>query len=327
MSKKNNEGRTVKMKEYDFHSRYNVARKWLIFWCLFIGIGAVFGSSCMLIKPDGSILHMQEMLPYFQVLPFSKYLFQNYIFPGIALLIVNGISNLIATYFLFKKKPIGDFLGMLFGITLMMWICIQFVIFPPNVLSISYFIFGLVQTGTGFACTTFRKQEAFVFDEKEYTNINSDSKTLVLYFSRMGYVRKKAYEIANEEHAAICEVKAKERTLGTLGFWWCGRFGMHCWPMKIESLLVNPAEYDKIIICSPIWVFHIAAPIRQLCMNLSIVLQDTKVAENVHYVIVHFEKSVFRSAIAEMDGLLKINHKSARSICCKRGKYLFNKEL
>ena len=30
-------------------SRYQTARKWLIFWTLFIGIGAVAGAACMLI--------------------------------------------------------------------------------------------------------------------------------------------------------------------------------------------------------------------------------------------------------------------------------------
>lgn len=275
----------------------------------------------MLIKPDGSLLQMQSMIPYFQVLPFSKYLFQNYIFPGIALLIVNGISNLVAAFLLIKNTKTGCFLGMLFGITLMLWICIQFVIFPMNFLSTSYFFFGLAQAITGFACLIFFKQEHFHFDIKEYSDINPSSKTLVLYFSRMGYVRRKAYEIANMEKAAICEVKATERTEGTSGFWWCGRFGMHGWPMNIEPLEVNPETYDKVVICTPIWVFRIAGPIRQLCRDLNGSIK------NVSYVIVHFEKLGFSSAVAEMDQLLGVTHQSAHSICCKRGKYCFDKEV
>lgn len=73
-------------------SRYQTARKWLIFWTLFIGIGAVAGAACMLIEPSGSIMGMDAMLPYFQVLPFASVLFQNFTFSGIALLIVNGLA-------------------------------------------------------------------------------------------------------------------------------------------------------------------------------------------------------------------------------------------
>lgn len=114
----------------------------LLLWTLFIGLGAVYGSSLMFIDPSGSLLHMDSLLPYFQVLPFSKYLFQDYLFSGFALLIVNGLSNLTAAYLLIKNKRTGIILGMIFGVTLMLWICIQFIIFPFNMMSTSYFIFG-----------------------------------------------------------------------------------------------------------------------------------------------------------------------------------------
>lgn len=58
----------------------------------------------MLIDPSGKALRMDGLLPYFQVLPFSEYLFQDYIFSGIALLIVNGISNLTAAVLIMMKK-------------------------------------------------------------------------------------------------------------------------------------------------------------------------------------------------------------------------------
>ena len=43
-------------------ARYNTARKWLIFWTLFIGIGAVAGGLSMIIDPSGKALHMDAML-------------------------------------------------------------------------------------------------------------------------------------------------------------------------------------------------------------------------------------------------------------------------
>lgn len=57
---------------------------------------------------------------------FSEILFQDLTFSGIALLIVNGITNIVASIFLFLNKKIGAILGGIFGVTLMLWICIQF---------------------------------------------------------------------------------------------------------------------------------------------------------------------------------------------------------
>ena len=48
------------------HSRFQTARKLLIFWTFFIGLGAVAGAAAMLIDPSGRALGMDAMLPYFQ---------------------------------------------------------------------------------------------------------------------------------------------------------------------------------------------------------------------------------------------------------------------
>ncbi|MBO4837406.1 MAG: hypothetical protein J5564_06900 [Clostridia bacterium] len=132
-------------------SHFNTARKLLIFWTLFIGIGAVAGGLSMIIDPSGKALHMDGMLPFFQVLPFADVLFQDFLFSGFALLIVNGLTNLTAAVLLLRRKKTGVILGGIFGITLMLWICIQFCIFPLNFMSSIYFVFGLCQAVTGFA--------------------------------------------------------------------------------------------------------------------------------------------------------------------------------
>lgn len=41
-------------------SRFESARKWLILGTLFIGIGAVGGTACMLAAPDGSLLGLHR---------------------------------------------------------------------------------------------------------------------------------------------------------------------------------------------------------------------------------------------------------------------------
>lgn len=294
--------------------RYNKTRKVLIFWCLFIGIGAVAGAIGMLSDPTGKAMGMDAMLPYFQVLSFAEILFQNFMFSGISLLIVNGITNIVASVLLIRKKKLGIILGGIWGVTLMLWIIIQFVIFPVNFMSTIYFIFGFLQAITGYMCYVFYTQETFKIDEKEYSNIGTNPKEIVVYFSRMGYTKKIALEIANKFGADILEIKATERTDGTTGFWWCGRYGMHGWSMPIEKIQNDLTKYDKVTICTPIWVFGISAPIKEFCKEYSGKLK------NVDYTFIHFMKAKFTILADEMDSILKIKRNKLTTICSRFGK-------
>ena len=126
-------------------SRYQTVCRILLFWTLFIGVGAAAGAAGMLLDPSGKAMGMDAMLPYFQVLPFADVLFRDLTFSGWALLIVNGLTNLTAASLLLAKKNAGITLGGLFGVTLMLWIRIQFYMFPPNFMSTIYFMFGFAQ--------------------------------------------------------------------------------------------------------------------------------------------------------------------------------------
>ena len=297
------------------HSRFQTARRFLIFWTLFVGIGAVAGALAMLIDPSGKFMGMDAMLPYFQVLPFADRVFQDFTFSGWALLIVNGLTNLTAAGLLLAKKPAGVVLGGAFGVTLMLWICIQFYIFPPNLMSTSFFIFGAAQAAAGYAAWVFGKQEAFHVALTDYPNIGTNEKRLVVFFSRMGYVRKLAYEEANRSGAMLYEVKSTERTEGTPGFWWCGRYGMHRWEMPIESVSVELSVYDHVTVCTPIWVFSVAAPMRSFCAQAAGKLKETD------YILVHHQSSVYENAADEMDRLLGLKRTGLRSVRCRKGRY------
>ena len=298
------------------YSRYRPARRALLFWTIFIGIGAVAGASAMLIDPSGGLMGMDAMLPYFQKLPFAEIVFQDFVFSGISLLIVNGISNLTAAGLLIANKRIGAVLGGVFGITLMLWICIQFYMFPLNFMSTAYFIFGFIQAITGYMTVVFYDQEHFTVSESDYPNIGSDPTKLVVYFSRMGYTKKRALEAADRTGAEIYEVRAAERTSGTLGFWWCGRYGMHRWAMPIEDIGVQLEKYDHVTVCSPVWVFNLCAPMREFCKKASGRIRSAD------YILVHHQKSLYANAADEMDRLLGLKDTPAVSVCCREGRYL-----
>ncbi|HAS37524.1 MAG TPA: hypothetical protein DCS04_02775 [Ruminococcaceae bacterium] len=296
-------------------SRYKIARRFLIFWTLFIGIGAVFGATMMFVDTTGKTMGMDAMLPYFQKLPFAEYVFQDYLFSGFALLIVNGITNLTAALLLFKNRKAGIYCGGIFGVTLMLWICIQFYMFPPNFMSTIYFIFGFLQAVTGYAAWVFYTQENFFVDDSKYKNIGTNKNRLVVYFSRMGYVKTKALEEADRTGAMLYEVKSTEMTEGTKGFWWCGRYGMHRWEMPIEPITVDLSRFDHVTVCSPIWVFNLAAPMRSFCKQA-----HGKIKE-ADYILVHHNKSDYKNAAEEMDGLLGIKHTKLTSFFCREGRF------
>ena len=287
--------------------RLKIFKRILLFWCFFIGLGALWGGAAMLIKPDGSILHMQEMLPYFKVLPFADVLFTDYVFSGIMLILVNGISNMLAAILILRNKKTGFVLGTIFGFTLMLWITIQFIIFPPNFLDNAYFTFGLLQLISGYIALVSFNQVHFVFDEKDYPNVvtasaASNSKTLVIYFSRMNYTKRIAYNEANIQKAQIVELKTNERTQGTLGFWWCGRFGMHKWGMETFPLEVKLSDFEKIIIVTPIWVFKMCAPVRDFVSKNKDILNQKK----VEVVFNHFNPWLPKGAVKEIESYITV---------------------
>lgn len=274
--------------------RLTIARRILIFWTLFIGLGALFGGTCMVASPSGNLLHMEPLLPYFQVLPFAGVLFQNLLFPGFMLILINGITNLTAFAFLLFHKKTGYVLGTVFGFTLMAWITIQFVIFPSNFMSILFFIFGFLQAADGFACLIFRRQT--LFQEEPEPSFDNGNETLVLYFSRMGYSRSIAFRLTTKEKAAVEELLTDEPTTGTAGFWWCGRFGFHRWGMKIKPLQHDLSSFSKIIVVTPLWVFRMASPVRTFVKANQAILEkkETTVVFN------HFMPRLPKGAVKEL---------------------------
>lgn len=145
---------------------------------------------------------------------------------------------------------------------------------------------------------------------------------LVVYFSRKGYVKKLAEDIARERGADIFELKTTERTAGFLGFWWCGRFGMHRWGMPLISLPESLESYEKITICSPIWVFSVCAPVREF---LGAAAGKIKAAE---YYFVHFSPPArYDSAARAADALLGIKRERYTSVICVWGRRLYQKSF
>lgn len=155
---------------------FKITRALIIFWTSFIGLGAVVGACMFFFDPNEGFI-MGTILPQMRAkLPFGDLLFSNFIFSGIMLLIVNGISNLISLVLIIKNKKLGYFLGWLFGITLMLWIGIQFYVFAPEVyiIDVLFFLFGFSQFICGFWCYVCYNQLNFKFNLEDYPNLGKN---------------------------------------------------------------------------------------------------------------------------------------------------------
>ncbi len=77
--------------------------------------------------------------------------FFDFFFPGLFLLIFIGISNLSSAIVTFLKIEVAGFLGIIFGIILMIWIVLQtYWIGFNGFLQPLFFILGAIETVIGF---------------------------------------------------------------------------------------------------------------------------------------------------------------------------------
>jgi zinc transporter ZupT len=113
--------------------------------CAFVGLGAVIFGSIMMIFPVNTPLGLSALLPEMRNFPFQMF-FQTLFWSGLALFLVNGVSNMIACWFFKRKNNVMAFrFAFLAGILLIIW-CTYESLFLPNALVIFYFTLGAAQT-------------------------------------------------------------------------------------------------------------------------------------------------------------------------------------
>lgn len=130
--------------------------RWALFWTLFIGIGALVGTVMFWLFPTQTGLI--ELLPLLRQLPLPAFFFDTGFWPGLALLLVNGITQLVTAALIWRRHPLAPVFALVCGLILLAWILVQFVIFPANPVSIIYFIFGLVQSLMAYLWLRHRRQ-------------------------------------------------------------------------------------------------------------------------------------------------------------------------
>ena len=116
------------------------------FMTLFIGIGAVMGAVMMWIDPSGAKWGMEPLLEMLRAkMPWPDVFFKNFIPSGFVLLFLNGFTQFVAAFLLFKKYPLAYWAVLACGIILMLWIVLEWWVWGFNFMSNIYFVFGLVE--------------------------------------------------------------------------------------------------------------------------------------------------------------------------------------
>ena len=112
---------------------------------LLIGVGALASGALMVAAPDGRL--MQLPLDMLKGSPF-----QNFLIPGIILLLVHGVGNTAAAILCFRRARLAGFVGMFFGMALIIWLFVQVsMIGGGHWLQNLYFVLGVLLLISGVA--------------------------------------------------------------------------------------------------------------------------------------------------------------------------------
>jgi len=112
-----------------------------------------------------------------------------------------------------------------------------------------------------------------IFEEEE----NLKMKTLVVFYSRDGHTREAARQVAEALNAEVDEIIDKKNRKGILGFLIAG-YDATMGKITDITFEKNPAEYDAVIIGTPVWNGRVTPAIR------TYLLQNRKIKKAAFFV-------------------------------------------
>jgi flavodoxin len=87
-------------------------------------------------------------------------------------------------------------------------------------------------------------------------------RTLVVHFSRTGYTRKIAEEIAGRCGTDLDAIEDVRARAGIFGYLRSAREAYTKRPIEIRPAAKNPSDYDLVILGTPVWVSNVSSPMR-----------------------------------------------------------------
>ena len=86
--------------------------------------------------------------------------------------------------------------------------------------------------------------------------------TLVVYFSRTGYTRRVAEEIARAAGADWEAIPERSPRTGVFGYWRSAREAWRETAIAIEPGSLNPRDYALVVLGTPVWAGNVSSPMR-----------------------------------------------------------------
>lgn len=86
--------------------------------------------------------------------------------------------------------------------------------------------------------------------------------TLIVYFSRSGYTRRIAEQIARAADADCEAIRERSSRKGLLGYWRSAREALRGTAALIEPDSLQPRDYALIVLGTPVWAGNLSSPMR-----------------------------------------------------------------
>lgn len=88
------------------------------------------------------------------------------------------------------------------------------------------------------------------------------SKTLIVYHSRSGHTRRVAQALARRLGADLDEVRIVQPMGGAIGYAFCAIEAVAGLTPALMPSRKDPADYDLVVIGTPVWFWHLSSPVR-----------------------------------------------------------------
>lgn len=119
------------------------ARPFLIVVSVLNGVSGLVCGVLFVAAPDGHLLQAGVLLTIIQRLPLASVFFQDFLWIGIAMLLVLGIPNTVASVMLLRRDTQQYRVALAAAVLLLCWTGFE-LIFMYNGAALGYFIVGLV---------------------------------------------------------------------------------------------------------------------------------------------------------------------------------------
>lgn len=97
--------------------------------------------------------------------------------------------------------------------------------------------------------------------------------TLIVFYSRTGTTRRVAEQLAISLDAHVMAIEEPRRRRGLLGYLRSIREAVRGTLPRLSPPTQNPAEYDLVVLGTPVWAGHVASPMRSFLQGHRATLQ------------------------------------------------------